>query len=49
MVAEEFFVNCFNFNPITLEKKVSYIKLSGAGPDLKLDLEPKEIFSVPQH
>ncbi len=47
MVAEEFFVNCYNFNPFFKSKKVifkvSYKKNLEPGlvPELKIKLEPE--------
>jgi hypothetical protein len=58
MVAEEVFVNCDNFNPMS--KKVIFkvsSKLSGTGAGARaairicgsVEPEPEEIFSAPQH
>jgi hypothetical protein len=61
-LAEEVFVNCYNFKPIKSKRSFIsryLIELSGAGAgegagaEIRIcgsvDLEPKEIFSAPQH
>jgi hypothetical protein len=71
MVAEEMFVNCYNFNPIRVKTCINLCKKgtstqvkkgyiftpagAGAGAAIRIcgsaepELEPKEIFSAPQH
>ncbi len=61
MVAEEFFCNYYNINPVTLIQNVIFkvyyktiFSRVGAGRRRNLglrlsELEPKEIFSAPEH
>jgi hypothetical protein len=60
MVAKKVFVNCYNFNPFTYDKKVISRYLinlfaagAGAGAAIRnfgsAESKPKEIFSTPQH